>query len=75
MVIEPIDGLDIAIDYFDIEVDNVIAVLGGLLAWYLYVRRPDIPPRVAEVNAPLYAFTSAWRRPFSPRFIRGGSSS
>ena len=28
-VLTPIDGLDIAIDYFDIEVENVIDVLGG----------------------------------------------
>lgn len=29
VVIQPLDGLDIAIDYFDITVDNAIAVLGG----------------------------------------------
>jgi len=28
-VIQPIDGLDIAIDYFDITVDDAISVLGG----------------------------------------------
>ena len=35
---------------------TVIAVLGILLAWYLYVRRPDIPERLATMHAPLYAF-------------------
>lgn len=29
MVLTPMDGLDIAIDYFDIEVEDVIDVLGG----------------------------------------------
>jgi len=32
------------------------AVLGLVLSWFLYVRRPDLPARWATVNAPLYKF-------------------
>jgi NADH-quinone oxidoreductase subunit L len=31
-------------------------ILGLIMAWYFYIRRPDLPPRIAEVNRPLYQF-------------------
>ncbi|MFV0244032.1 MAG: NADH-quinone oxidoreductase subunit L [Qingshengfaniella sp.] len=34
----------------------VAMVLGFVLAWLMYVRRTDLPGRLAEANAPLYRF-------------------
>ncbi len=31
-------------------------LLGLLLAWYFYIRRPDLPAKIAEANRPLYQF-------------------
>jgi len=30
--------------------------VGLFLAWYFYLKRPDLPARIAEVNRPLYQF-------------------
>lgn len=32
----------------------VLALVGFISAWYLYVRRPDIPPRIADFFGPFY---------------------
>jgi len=31
-------------------------LLGLLLAWYFYIKRPDLPAKIAEANRPLYQF-------------------
>jgi NADH-quinone oxidoreductase subunit L len=31
-------------------------LIGLLMAWYLYIRRPDLPARIAESNRPVYDF-------------------
>ncbi|MGR3540994.1 MAG: proton-conducting transporter transmembrane domain-containing protein, partial [Hasllibacter sp.] len=40
-----------------VKLSPFLTMLAGLvLAWALYIRRPDLPGRIAEANAPLYRF-------------------
>jgi NADH-quinone oxidoreductase subunit L len=40
-----------------VKLSPFLAMLAGLIpAWLLYIRRPDLPARIAETNAPLYGF-------------------
>jgi NADH-quinone oxidoreductase subunit L len=42
---------------FGVKMMPVFAgLIGLLLAWYFYIRRPDLPPHFAEANKPLYQF-------------------
>jgi NADH-quinone oxidoreductase subunit L len=42
---------------FGVKMLPVFAGLIGLLmAWYFYLRRPDLPPRIANANRPVYEF-------------------
>jgi NADH-quinone oxidoreductase subunit L len=42
---------------FGVKMMPVFAgLIGLLLAWYFYIRRPDLPARFAEANKPVYQF-------------------
>jgi NADH-quinone oxidoreductase subunit L len=44
------------VPFWVVALPAVMAVAGILLAWYLYIRRPDLPEKLATLHQPAYQF-------------------